>query len=459
MGSARGEAACPFSKQLHLKQSYNRPQHSTVFGLTAGEPLEDAELAAALSKAKEADKPKQSRPPSFVPVERGITVLEHRRAMTMEVAWKKVAITPSSLSGILKTLEFNHPQLRTSDVERLLGKMPTPQEAKAIIVYAGALEELRRLEHHVFPLCLVPDAERRLSLVHCARTHMARFRSLMLDCECAERAASEVRACEALHRVLGTALKIANLINHGSSDGAQSFPVSSFSAFVSFKVGSVSSLFFLCSKLCGDGFLEALEADLTYVFRAARGSTSGHQEETAQLAAQREEARAHIATERDPRAKEHAEALLFKLNSEQVQLARASEAAKRAVLQAQLFLCERADSPIPSEDFFGHIVQLVQHLRRVTDSPEFIAYQEEQRSLASADVEAEFRRRAGDADVEDIDALSGSASDALSTTDSLGLPRRESRLSHVKNVSWFADGFNVHGAVHALNCVATSPSP
>mmetsp|Transcript_35545 Transcript_35545/g.102392 ORF Transcript_35545/g.102392 Transcript_35545/m.102392 type:complete len:1130 (-) Transcript_35545:428-3817(-) len=437
----RGEQT--FSKQLHLKQSYSRPQHSTVFGTTAGEPLEDLELAAALSKAKEEEKPKHDRASSFVPVERGIVVLAYRRAMTMEVAWAKVNISPSSLSGILKTLEFNHPDLATNDVERLVGKMPTPQEAKAIMIHATASDELRRLEEHISPLCQVPDVERRLSLVHCARTHVARFRSLKQDCECIERAASEVRHCEALHRVLGTALKIANLINHGSSEGAQSFPVSSFSAFANFKVGSVSSLFFLCSKLCTDGFLEALEADLEHVFRAARGSTSAHQEETTQLVAQRDEAKLHIATERDLRAKEHAEALLFKLNTELVQLSRADDVAKAAVRQAQLFLCERADSPIPCEEFFSHVVQLVQHLRRVTSSPEFALHQEEQRKVMAAEGH-------GDADL-----LSKSSSKSSPVSEG---SRQENCKSQQKNISWFADGFSVPRAVDMLNSViAASP--
>merc|ERR1712232_1399752 len=69
-------------------------------------------------------------------------------------------------------------------------------------------------------------------------------------------------------------LKIANYINHGSTDGAKAFSVKSLPAFTSFKVGNASALQYLCRALCNVEFVQGLEQELVHVSQAARENTT-----------------------------------------------------------------------------------------------------------------------------------------------------------------------------------------
>jgi len=170
--------------------------------------------------------------------------------------------------------------------------------------------------------------------------------------------------CVKLHEVLRIALDLGNLINHGSLDGAQCFPISQFSTFAAFKVGKRSTLHYICSSLASAGdFLAELEGSLSQVFEASRGSSAGQQEEQQALQALAEDLSRHIAAEHDAVAKARAQKLREEVESWQARVKQEESAATVAVRETQRFLGEREHAVISSEEFFGHVVDLVRRLQ------------------------------------------------------------------------------------------------
>lgn len=403
-------------------------------------------------------------------VERSIAVLGHRRAMPMEVAWKKVKITPAELVRELQAMDLNSTRLESSDVERLLGKMPDEHESKAIKAHAKEFNKLRQIEQLVFPLTDVSDSERRLRIIIIAKTHEARYNALVEYFESAQMAASEVRHCERLHSVLRTALQMLNFINHGTREGAQSFPVSSFATLANFKLKKRSALHFLCSSM-SDDLMPCLESDLKHVFLAARGSTQAQKEEIDALRSLYADVRQHVKEETDESAKGSVVELQGKLDLAQARLQQSEVAAKAGVGDAQRFLGERVDGQMPNEEFFSHIVQIVNQLKK--GIREVLAQREKESKLDSASTASAASTprssRAGSLGLgpsfsfAPAQIFSGSKSPTGPTSPSdaavrkllevagTNLERLPAAQHWDKTISWVADGVGVQGAIQALN--------
>uniref|UniRef100_A0A7S1W2F2 FH2 domain-containing protein n=1 Tax=Alexandrium catenella TaxID=2925 RepID=A0A7S1W2F2_ALECA len=112
-------------------------------------------------------------------------------------------------------------------------------------------------------------------------THAAQFSGLRKRLDCMWQASTEVLSSMRLRELLRSVLRIANYINHGSSDGAKALSVKSLPAFASFSVGSVSTLHYLCLTLCGPQFVAQLQKDLAHVVEASRESMSAQQQDVA----------------------------------------------------------------------------------------------------------------------------------------------------------------------------------
>lgn len=338
------------------------PSFTTVFGEQAPQ---DASLDLPLLQALFAGA--EQRPP---PVERslslkresGVSVLDFRRAMGLEIALSKVSASPEALRACLLALDFACEEVGVEDVERLLGKLPSAEEAQLLMKHEDAPDKLRELERRILPLCVVADGERRLRLLHIGMSHATAYAHLVTSFECMHQAASEVLASARLHSVLRCSLQIANYINHGSLEGAKTFSVASFPAFASFRLGSSTALHYLCLTLCNAEFVRLLKEDLAAVFRAARESSEAQQEEMRTFSTFATDAEDHLETEVNEETRGRVSDLLRVLGSEQTSLQQAETRAKQRVEEAQRFLGERAAVLSKSETFFSHVADIVRHL-------------------------------------------------------------------------------------------------
>jgi len=336
------------------------PSFTTVFG--EKDVSLDLPLLHALLGSQEQRPPPTERAPLSARKGDGVSVLDFRRAMGLEIALSRVSASPEAIRSCLRALDFSGKVVGAEDVGLLLGKLPCAEEAQLLLKHAGAPDKLRELERRALPLCQVPDAERRLRLLHIGMSHAAAYSNLLQSFECMHQAASEVLASVRLHNVLRCSLQIANYINHGSLEGAKTFSVGSFSAFASFKLGSSSALHYLCLTLCTADFVRGLKADLEAVFKAARESCEAQQEELRAFSTFATDAEGHLETEADEDARARVSDLLRVLAMELTSLQQAEKRAKLRVEEAQRFLGERAAVLSKGEVFFSHVVDLVRHL-------------------------------------------------------------------------------------------------
>jgi len=390
--------------------------------------------------------------------ERCISILDFRRALSVEVALRRAPVTAEELSNRLQTLDFCHEDIQPDDLERLLGKMPTTEEAKLLLAHADAPERLRDLERQVLPLCRVADAERRLALLHLGLSHTVQSAQLAERFACTHRAASAVLASNKLHNVLRHCLQIANYINHGSDQGAKTFSVASFSAFASFKLGNSTALHYLCLTVCDTTFLTGLKAELEHVFEAARESTEVQHEELQAFCAHITDAEAHLATEPDDLARSRMTDLLKALTVEQAALLRAQEEAKAHVEEAQRFLGERSAVLAKSEVFFSYIVSLVRHLQAALAEVE----NDPQRWKKLADIPRPQHQNLllPDEEEESPEASMESSGPAgLEMDDQQAFPGCHTSVTRRrrKRVSVLADGLSVQGVSGAVNSGASFP--
>jgi hypothetical protein len=110
--------------------------------------------------------------------------------------------------------------------------------------------------------------------------HESNHASLLQRCIILSSAAEEIRKSASLKKVLSMVLKIMNFINHGSKDlraegSAKGFSIESLHTLASFKMGSVSTLHFLCISMRSADimFYDVLKSELKHVHSAAREKT------------------------------------------------------------------------------------------------------------------------------------------------------------------------------------------
>jgi len=279
--------------------------------------------------------------------------------------------------------------LRAEDMELLLGKLPTADEAKLVLMHAGAQRQLRDIEEKILPLCRLQDAEIRLRIAHIAATHVAQHTRLMERVGTMQVASAEVLTSTKLHKVLRTALKVANYINHGDrtgSTGAKAISMRSLPAFTAYTIGGASALDYLCVTLCDVDFLEELTSDLRNVPGAARENSRTLKQEldAFRWACRFVESHAKpliekAVLEEEPSmiswlfeamlpttvttAEEQLGALLEVLRREERELERGHKAAELACAEAQHFLGDQSGS-LAAEEFFGHLAGFLSALLR-----------------------------------------------------------------------------------------------
>jgi len=434
------------------------PNFATVFGQKGNSQLDVTLLNALFRNSPEQEPAPLQLKASPSKKERCISILDFRRALSIEVALRKAPVTSEELGNRLQTLDIGHEDIQPDDLERLLGKMPTTEEAKLLLAQADAPERLRDLERQVLPLCRVADAERRLALLHLGLSHTTQSAQLAERFACTHRAASAVLASTKLHNVLRHCLQIANYINHGSDQGAKTFSVASFSAFATFKLGNSSALHYLCLTVCNTTFLAGLRAELERVFEAARESTEVQHEELQAFCAHIADAEAHLATEPDELARRRMTDLLKALTMEQAALIKAQEEARAHVEKAQRFLGERSAVLAKSEVFFSHIVCLVEHLQAALAEVE----SDPQRWNKVADVirpqcDSVFFSGEEESPEGSMDCSGGP--DDLEGDDHEAFPGFHTGVTRrrKKRISVLADGLSVQGVSGAVNSGASFP--
>jgi len=314
-------------------------------------------------------------------VDPGVCLLDRARAQNIAIVFRRLHITPAELCVCLRTMDLAAGSLSAEDTGRLLGKLPTRDEARLLQKYAKTPDDPRDIERMMLPFCELPDAEIRLNLAHVVLTHSALHQSLMLRFERVQAAATEVRTSKHLHNLLRTVLKIANYINYGSDEGARAFSLKSLETFASFKFAGTSLLHYLCLTLCDESFVESLQAELTNVRSAAQDTAAAQRQEYAafrRLVVQTEHDLEAVATKGSVtdsgdsaagssngisswEAKVYNE-LRGALRSEEASLQRAFDDATAECTDAQRFFGDVSEELPPSDEFFNSISEFIRRL-------------------------------------------------------------------------------------------------
>lgn len=350
----------PFGKRLHwVKPQYEDSAQGTIFSEEASGGQEfDVSLLNAMMGSSTSQ---SSRPCKWLPkAEHGVCLLSSARAQNIAITFGKLGISPTDLATLLIDLDFAQQRLKPEDCELLLGKLPTPEETKLLLKNASRIDELRDIERQVMPLCSVPAAETRLKLIYIALTHATEYEGLQKRLECTWQASSEVISSMRLRELLRAVLRIANYINHGSSDGAKSFSVKSLPAFASFTAGNVSTMHYLCLSLCDPEFVALLRQELAHVPEASRESSLAQQQDVntfAQFVAYTETQLA--ATAGDEGATGRLQALHATLAEQSKTLQRTLERVRMHVEDVQRFFGDPGSALLPGEEFFGYITNFV----------------------------------------------------------------------------------------------------
>jgi len=291
----------------------------------------------------------------------------------VEIALKQFPLPASELADVLKVLDFSYAGLDADALQRLFGKMPTPEESEKmlkLLAQPNPTQSLTSLEQALEPLCKVSHVERRLRIVETALTHTSQHSALMAQLQTLQTAAMEAIECSRLAKVVRTSLRISNVINYGDVRGQTSFSLSSFATFASFKKGEFSALHYLCYELfsvegmAAKEFVEGMAGDLVNVSKVARGSTQNLQADVRAFKENVELAREHLDTEMDQAARNRCDTLLKSLEAELTSLEAAQEAALDAGKRVQDFYCER--SYVKFEAFLAHIVAVMDSLSKAS---------------------------------------------------------------------------------------------
>lgn len=384
-------AAAPFGRKLHLiDASYESPNANSVFGSACSVEIDTSLLSEVLLKGGTSpSSPSRTRRASNPKEEEEIRVFSASRAQNTAILLRKLPISVAAICEHALMASFSPATgLRAEDLELLLAKFPTPEEAKKLLEHVNNVEALRDVEREILPLCSIPGAERRLRLFHAALVHGEQYKRIFDGFQCIFSAAEEITRSKRLHELLRTVLTTANYINYGSgSEGATSLPVRSLAAFASFKLGSGgSTLHYLCRTLCDASFMHDLQDELAHLAGAARQSVAALKQELAEFRALSKLAESQLEADsadaidgnddRLARPVGAADAaaggsagptgrlqeLTRALRHEFSDLEAAAQLAEMRVEEAQRFLGESSKKMPSSEEFFSHIAGFLELL-------------------------------------------------------------------------------------------------
>jgi len=350
--SNRGKS--PFEKRLHwVKPAYDTADHATIYDSSKA-PMFNPDMITSLLSPQEARL--MGRRSFTIKKEVGICVLNNMRAQNMAITMNRLCIPLETLCEHLFTLDYTHPDVQAEDLELLLDKLPSPDEAGAILKHGDRPELLRGIERQLLPLCRLSAAGPRIRLSHLALTHEARYGSLLDHVQCLQAASTEVLASGRLRELFRVVLQISNYINHGTCAGALSFSVKSLAAFASFKERGFCALQCLCTALCSMDFVQGLEKDLEHVHQAALHSSAALGQEVVAFAGAVAFVESALQTVGVcDLAAARAALLLEPLRCELDALQLALDQAMLACEEAQRFCGEKMDDSqvLPCEEFFS----------------------------------------------------------------------------------------------------------
>lgn len=402
--------AAPFGKRLHwVKPLYGPPEHSTAFTAdgvrTSFDPQLLTEVLGGQSPSASSSASPASRRRFTLQSNPGVRVLDSTRAQNVAIALSRLQGSVEELCHRLQTMDFEAPGLHPDDVERLLGKLPTHEEAARILQHQGRPEALRDIEQKLLPLCKVPGCERRLKLAHVALTHAMQYSCLLKRIEILCLASQEILSSNCVRELLQMVLKVANYINHGNCEGAKAISVKSLQAFASFKVGSASALNYLRISLCSDEFLSQLEKDLAHVPLAARESQPALRQDLEafqQGLSLLESWLAEAAREESTTSFEGAKLQIAKLRdsvrSENVGLQHAYQRARSLGDQAKQFCGEEQSRPTSAEECFSCISDFIGLIAGTNVHPG----NQHSRATVSRSSISSILRDTGHSDVQDL---------------------------------------------------------
>jgi len=285
-------ALTPFGRRIHwVEPTYEEPDSETLFGELYQEEQEEANSLVEGSDRKQSfdstllsdmlgggRKDKKTQRGTLARAPTGIAVLTATRAQNMAIVLGKLAVSSEEMCECLQELDFSDPRLTYDNIELLMSILPTPEETKKLKEHREAPELLRDIEQKVMPFCILERSVPRLKLMKVFLSHESTYTSIRQRCMVLSSAADELRKSKCLKKVLSIVLRICNFINHetGSKTKARGFAMESLKQLASFKMGSVSTIHFLCLTMRASdaSFLETLKRDLRHIHKASREKTA-----------------------------------------------------------------------------------------------------------------------------------------------------------------------------------------
>jgi len=371
-----GKGPAPFGRRMHWVQPrYSQPDHETVFDSDAAVDLDTDALASLLTGAN-GKGPTRTRTSHQRKAE-GIKVLDASRAQNIAIVLTKLSVSLEDLCGALRSLDFSIiSQLALSDdvVELLTTILPTHEETQKLKVHEAEKEQLRDIEQKILPFCFLPRATARLRVLRLASSHIETAAMYIRRCQTLRQAAKEARRSTELRQVLAMILRIGNYINHGmkdSSGGARAFSIETLGAITSFRLGSLSTLQFICTTLrrADPCFVESLSASLKHIPAASKEKSSNLKSCIQAFFQEVEFAdREVVQLPEDQTASEAMEQFLQDLHSEVADLESALAEAFTECADVQEYFCtseeRKKDSTPPYENFFVHLSDFLESFRK-----------------------------------------------------------------------------------------------
>jgi len=372
-GEAKAAPTAPFGRRMHwVHPRYNDLDHDTIFD--DGAIDFDADTLASLLRGEGGPSAKKK---AQVKKHEGIKVLDASRAQNMAIVLSKLPVSSHDLCDALLHLDFSL-ALSEDLVELLSGVLPTPEECEKLKVHHETPEVLRDIEQKVLPFCFLPRAQARLRLLRLASCHRSTAQSLLHRCEMMGSAAKEAKCSTELRQLFAVILRIGNYINHGSKNGdvgaARGFAIETLPAITSFKLGTMSTLQFLCLtfRRSQPKFLEALLQSLPHVSFAAREKSGALKSSIQQFHQELEFATRELhqlsqLVEGEELAKESMKALVQELEGEVEELTNALETAFDRCIELQKYFCTEdsisTSSPV-FENFFQCLQEFLETLKK-----------------------------------------------------------------------------------------------
>eukprot|EP00927_Polykrikos_kofoidii_P013408 TRINITY_DN15844_c1_g2_i1.p1 TRINITY_DN15844_c1_g2~~TRINITY_DN15844_c1_g2_i1.p1 ORF type:complete len:1418 (-),score=190.05 TRINITY_DN15844_c1_g2_i1:341-4594(-) len=270
----------PLGKRMILcGTSYENVSAESVWGqLSMTDAVVNTDLLKALFSPEAEEKQQQmSRKRQLISKRLGICLLDSARAQNMAIVLNRMPLRTIELRALLETYDFNDDRLRVDDLELLSSILPTTEERELLLKNRDKAFELRDVEQHVLPLCLIPRCETRLKLMRFALSHNSMFTSLTERCSTLVKASHEARHSSQLRYLFELILKAGNFINHGVDMTPESFVLKGFAVeslgnLSTFKTGTCSTLHFLAltARSSDSNFLQELRGSLKHVGEASR---------------------------------------------------------------------------------------------------------------------------------------------------------------------------------------------